>query len=425
MRIILLTYGSRGDVEPFVALGKGLQGAGHSVRLAAPALFKSLASSHDIDYIPLPGDPDRLVQDLVQQAGTRPWRMVTVMSRYVLPLAEQVAGAVREACQGADIVVHSFLMTQAGHEAARELSAPEVSAQLFPVFSITGEFAAVAFPDPPLGRAYRRLTHAITIQTFRQGGRWLYGRVRRRAPHLPPLSRWPFAAASRQRPPILYAFSPHVVAPPVDWAQDVHVTGYWHLGPPDEWKPPSGLLHFLDAGPAPVFIGFGSITARSGGELTDIALEALALSRQRGVLGMGQHGLPNRDLPANVLAIGSVAHSWLFPRMAAVVHHGGAGTTGAGLRAGIPGIIVPFTADQPFWGRQVFRLGVGPRPIPVQQVSATKLAQAISAAVGDSAMRARAQDLGTRIRAEDGVARAMEVICASPRGSAHRSPRVG
>jgi len=412
MRIMLLTYGSRGDVEPFVALGKGLQGAGHRVRLAAPALFEGLASSHGIDYVPLPGDPDRLVQDLVQQAGTRPWRMVSVMSRYVLPLAEQVSGAVREACRGADAVVHSFLMTQAGHEAARELGVPEVSAQLFPVFSATGEFPAPAFPDLPLGRAYRRLTHAITIQTFRQGGRWLYGRVRRRAPHLPPLSRWPFAAAPGQRPPILYAFSPHVVAPPVDWAHDVHVTGYWCLDPPGGWEPPPGLLEFLDAGPAPVFVGFGSITARSGGELTDIALEALALSRQRGVLGMGQYGLPERDMPANVLAIGSVPHSWLFPRMAAVVHHGGAGTTGAGLRAGVPSVIVPFTADQPFWGRQVFRLGVGPRPIPVQQVSATKLARAISAAVEDSAMRARAQRLGGCIRAEHGVARAMEVICS-------------
>jgi sterol 3beta-glucosyltransferase len=416
MRIMLLTYGSRGDVEPFVALGKGLQGAGHSVGLAAPAVYESLASAHGIEYVPLPGDPDRLVQDLVQHAGTRPWRMVTVMSRYVLPLAEQVAGAVREASRGADAVVHSFLMTQSGHEAALELDVPEVSAQLFPVFSATGEFPAVAFPDLPLGRAYRRLTHAITIQTFRQGGRWLYGRVRRRSPHLPALSRWPFAAAPGQRPPILYAFSPHVVTPPADWAGDVHVTGYWSLDPASGWEPPSDLLDFLGAGPAPIFIGFGSITARAGGELTDIALEALALSRQRGVLGMGQRGLPERRLPADVLAIGSAPHSWLFPRMAAVVHHGGAGTTGAALGAGIPSVIIPFTADQPFWGRRVFCLGVGPRPIPVRQLSATNLARAISAAVEDGAMRARAQDLGARIRAEDGIARAMEVICASHRG---------
>jgi UDP:flavonoid glycosyltransferase YjiC (YdhE family) len=417
MRIILLTYGSRGDVEPFVALGKGLQGAGHTVRLAAPALFESLASSHGIEYIPLPGDPDRLVQDLVQQAGTRPWRMVGVMSRYVLPLAERVAGAVREACQGADAIVHSFLMTQAGHEAARELGVPEVSAQLFPVFSGTGEFPAVTFPDLPLGRAYRRLTHAITTQTFRQGGRLLYGRLRRSAPHLPPLSGWPFAAAPGQRPPILYAFSPHVVAPPADWASDVRVTGYWFLDPPGGWEPPPGLFDFLDAGPAPVYIGFGSITARDGSKLTHAALDALALSRQRGVLGMGQHGPRDRGLPTNVYAIGSAPHSWLFPRMAAVVHHGGAGTTGAGLRAGVPNVIVPFTSDQPFWGRQVFRLGVGPRPIPARRLSAVKLAQAISTAVEDSAMRIRAQGLGERIRAEDGVARAIEVICASHHGS--------
>jgi len=344
--------------------------------------------------------------------------MVTVMSRYVLPLAERVAGAVREACKGADAVVHSFLMTQAGHEAAHDFGVADISAQLFPVFSTTGEFPAPAFPDLPLGRAYRRLTHAITTQTFRQGGSMLYGRVRRGAPHLPPLSGWPFAAVPGERPPILYAFSPWVVPPPADWAHDVHITGYWFLDPPDGWQPPPGLLDFLDGGPPPVYIGFGSITARDGGRLMAVALEALALSRQRGVLGMGQHRLPDRDWPSNAYVIGSVPHCWLFPRMAAVVHHGGAGTTGAGLRAGVPNVIVPFTADQPFWGRQVFRLGAGPRPIPVRRLSAAKLAQAISTAVEDGAMRARAQALGECIRAEEGVVRAMEVICAARRGSA-------
>ena len=408
MQVTLLTHGSRGDVEPFVALGKGFVQAGHTVRLAAPEGFNSLAASHGLDFVGLPGEPHRLVQSLVEMAGRNPLRMVAVTSRFVVPLAARVFERVEAACDGAQVLVHSFLLTQAGHEVAKKLGIPDVSAQFFPIFAGTAQFAAVTFPDLPLGGLYRRLSHGITTQTFQQGGRILYWWVRRANPHLPPLTGWPFSSKDGRRPPILFAFSPHVVPPPTDWPGDAHVTGYWFLDEPGAWEPPAELLDFLEAGRKPVSISFGSTVTREPDELGETVLRALALSGQRGVL-VGT-GLPKEVLPVDVLALDYVPYGWLFPRMSAVVHHGGAGTTGAGLRAGVPNIVVPFTSDQPFWGRRVHDLGAGPRPIAAQHLTAERLAGALVRVVRDKDMQYRARTIGECLRAEDGVSQAVNLI---------------
>jgi sterol 3beta-glucosyltransferase len=408
MQVTLLTYGSRGDVEPFVALGKGLLQADHSVRLAAPEGFNSLAAFHGLDFVGLPGDPDRLVQSLVEMAGRNPLRMVAVMSEFVVPLAAGVFERVEAACDGANVIVHSFLLTQAGHEVAKRLGIPDVSAQFFPIFASTAQFAAVAFPDLPLGGLYRRLSHGITTQIFRQGGRILYWWVRRANPHLPPLTGWPFSSKNERRSPILFAFSPHVVPPPADWPAAAHVTGYWFLDEPGAWEPSAELLDFLETGQRPVSISFGSTVTAEADELAETMLRALALSGQRGVM-VGTR-LPKEALPVDVLALDYVPYSCLFPRMSAVVHHGGAGTTGAGLRAGVPNIVVPFTSDQPFWGRRVQDLGVGPRPIAAQHLSAERLAEALVRVVHDKDMHRRARTVGECLRAEDGVSRAVDLI---------------
>ena len=197
---------------------------------------------------------------------------------------------------------------------------------------------------------------------------------------------------------------------PRDWDDSVHVTGYWFLDPPAGWEPPVDLVRFLHAGPPPVYVGFGSMVNRKPEEAADLALQALARTGQRGVLSSGWGGLKKEALPETVFMTGSVPHGWLFPQMAAVVHHGGVGTTAEGLRAGVPSVLTPFFGDQPFWGRRVLDLGVGPRAIPRRQLTADRLAEAIRCAVSDTAMRERAALLGERIRAEDGIARAAEVI---------------
>jgi sterol 3beta-glucosyltransferase len=170
------------------------------------------------------------------------------------------------------------------------------------------------------------------------------------------------------------------------------------------------LVEFLVAGSPPVYVGFGSMAGRNPEKVTQIVFESLARSGQRGVIATGWGGLAVSDLPDNLFKIESIPHDWLFPQMVAVVHHGGAGTTAAGLRAGKPTVICPFFGDQPFWGRRVFELGVGPEPIPHKKLSVEKLANAIQVAVSDDDIRKRAAGLGEKIRAENGIARAVDFI---------------
>ncbi len=410
MRILLMTYGTRGDVEPFVALAHGFVKAGHTARLAAPAVYAPLAAGTGIEYIPLPGDPGELAAAMVREAGNNPLRMIGVMTRFVFPLAAEVFGRLRETAPGSDAVVHSFLFTHAGYELAKSLGVPDYSAQMFPMFVPTSEFAAPGFPDIPLAGIYRKMTHVLFNNIFRHGGGLLYIRVRRGRADLPPLTGWPFSPKAGRVTPLLFGFSEYVVPRPADWPAWAHITGYWQMEEPREQDIPAEVRRFLDSGPAPVYIGFGSYSSQDAARLMVIAREALRQTGRRGVLLAGkQVSLPEDEDP-DFLTVGSIPYRWLFPRMAAVVHHGGAGTTGAVLRAGVPNIIVPFTADQPFWAARVRALGAGPEPVPLRKLTAEKLAEAIDQAVNDSAMRARCRELGKKIDAEDGVDRAVDFI---------------
>jgi UDP:flavonoid glycosyltransferase YjiC (YdhE family) len=220
----------------------------------------------------------------------------------------------------------------------------------------------------------------------------------------------PFNADCLQGCPILYGYSPSVIPKPSDWDDHTHVTGYWFLDPDDDWTPPAALAEFLQAGPPPVYVGFGSMSSRKPEQTADLILRAIAQAKQRAIMLSGWGGLHKEDLPDTVLMVDSVPFSWLFPRVAAVVHHGGAGTTSAGLRAGVPTVVIPFFGDQPFWGQRVAELGVGPAPIPRRRLTAERLAQAMLRAVTDPAMRQHAANLGARIRAEDGIAGAVAVV---------------
>jgi sterol 3beta-glucosyltransferase len=441
VRVTLLTYGTRGDVQPFVALGAGLQRAGCSVRLAAPQVFAPLVAPYPIEFVPLPGDPRELGRIFVDRAASGLVTMLEVLHRYVLPIAAGVMRGVQAACHDADAIVHSFLMTVAGHTAACDLGLPDFSAQIFPVFAPTAAFPSLGlvrrFPDgaprflngvphlgttkpqlglPDLRGTLNRLSHHVFNSIYVLGNWAGYRRLRRDVPDLPPRIHWPFArpwpfagAAHMAHPtraptPLLFAFSRHVVPPPPDWGADVHLTGYWFLESSAAWQPPAALETFLRAGPPPVCIGFGSMLGRDLPALGRVALQALARSGRRGVLVGGWAELERLDLPP------AVPHDWLFQRAAAVVHHGGAGVTAAALCAGIPSVVIPLAADQPFWGQQVHRLGAGPPPIPRRRLTAERLAAALSAALTDDGMRARARDLGVDLRAEDGVAQAVQII---------------
>jgi UDP:flavonoid glycosyltransferase YjiC (YdhE family) len=195
----------------------------------------------------------------------------------------------------------------------------------------------------------------------------------------------------------------------MDWMPNVAVTGYWFTPGDPGWKPPLELQTFLGDGPPPIYIGFGSMPERRPDDLADIVVRALRRARLRGVLGAGWANLEayGGNGP-EVQIVADPPHQWLFPRVSAVVHHGGAGTTHTGLRAGRPTVIVPFLTDQPFWGRRVVATGVGPEPIPRRHLSVEALAAAIHRAVTDPGVLTRAARMGTRIEREDGVAQAVD-----------------
>lgn len=415
MQVTIIAGGSRGDVQPYVALGKGLREAGHTVRVLATQDFQDLITAYGLGFFDMGGGVKALtqsqIQDIVEQGNLL--KILAVTGQGAQQLAHQAAVSGLVACQGSDLILAGFGGLSNGLALAEKLGIPFLQAHLMP-FTPTREFPSVLMPPLPqtwLTTWANGLSHRLTQQMMWQMLRAADNKARTQVLQMAPAPFWgPFAALERQTQPILYGYSPQVIPPPKDWADFIHVTGYWFLEPPAGWEPPGDLVDFLQAGPPPVYLGFGSMLSREPEETADLVLQALARTGQRGVLSSGWGGLKKENLPGTVIMIGSIPHSWLFPKMAAVVHHGGAGTTGAGLWAGIPSIVTPFFGDQPFWGHRVYELGVGPRPIPRQRLTVESLAEAIQCAVSDAALRKNAASLGERIRAENGIARAVAVI---------------
>jgi UDP:flavonoid glycosyltransferase YjiC (YdhE family) len=222
----------------------------------------------------------------------------------------------------------------------------------------------------------------------------------------------PYQQLIKEKAPIVCCYSPTILPLPDDLPPNVHVTGCWFLPPPSGWQPSPELAAFLASGLPPVYIGFGSMgNPETAEETTALVLNALAQSGQRGLLASGWSGLgKNTHISEDVFVLESAPHTWLLPQMSAVVHHGGVGTTGAGMRAGVPNIVIPHFADQFFWGRQVAALGAGPQPIPRQKLTAEKLAQAITQATTDPTMRQRTATLGQKIRTENGLSHALQIF---------------
>ena len=415
MQITIIAGGSRGDVQPYVALGKGLKEAGHTVRVLAPQDYQDLITAYGLEFFDMGGGVKTMaqsqIQDIVEQGNILKILAVTGKGAQQLALQSATQGLV--ACQGSDLILAGFAGLSNGLALAEKLSIPFLQAHLMP-FTPTSEFPSVLTPQLPQTRLTRwanSLSHRFAQQMMWQMLRAADNKARAQVLKMTPAPFWgPFASLRQESQPMIYGYSPHVIPPPADWPDYIHVTGYWFLEPPPGWEPPSDLVQFLQAGPPPVYVGFGSMLSRKPEETADLVLKALARAGQRAVLSSGWGGLKKEHVPETVCMVGSIPHSWLFPKMATVVHHGGAGTTGAGLRAGIPSIITPFFGDQPFWGHRVYELGVGPKPIPRQRLTVEHLADAIQRAVSDTAIRENAARLGERIRAEDGIARAVAII---------------
>jgi sterol 3beta-glucosyltransferase len=414
MRIAIIAMGSRGDVQPYISLGKGLKAAGHSVRLLTHENFEQLVNSYGLEFWPARGNVQEIMESPKLRELLEKGNFLAI-SAYTSKMAQKAAIDWAEdglaACQGMDLLVAGVGGMSVALALAEKLNLPLLQAYIFP-FTPTNAFPAILLPPfvAKFGGFVNRLTHHLFRQVMWQGARKGDRLARKQVLGLPPA---PFLglynSAAMQRYPVLYGFSPSILSKPADW-KNTCITGYWFLDEADDWTPPAALLDFLDRGNPPVYIGFGSMGSRNPEQTADLVLEAIAMTGQRAILQSGWGGLSKNNLPDNVFIVDSISHSWLFPLVAAVVHHGGAGTTSAGLRAGVPTIIIPFFGDQPFWGRRVAELGVGTEPIPRKQLTAKKLATAIHRVVNDRAMCQKAADLGAKIRSEDGIANVVDII---------------
>lgn len=407
MKITILTYGSRGDVQPFLPLSLKLMEAGHSVKLAAPSRFKNLVTEHNIDFIPLAGDPEDLSRRL-NNAGRNFIKLLNEIMNHTTQIGVDVLHQTEEACGDADLILHTFLHAVGAHTFARKKGIPDIHIQMFPMFTPTGDYPNVTWPNWNM-RSLNRFTHQVASNTSWWTARLGFERVRRQAGLPRRTLHWPFDDHQhRPRTPILCAWSPSVLPASNDWPSHVHVTGYYFFSKDHAYESPAELTSFLQGGESPICVTFGSMVNRDREQINRIVREALKQTKNRGIVLSGWSGVQERS-SKDLLYLDAVPHDSLLPHCKMVIHHGGAGTTAAGLRAGIPNIVVPFMGDQRFWGDRVYAIGVGPQPILLKNLSVEKLAHAIVEA-DETMMHRRAQDIGIRIRNEDGTGEAVKWI---------------
>lgn len=423
MNVLILTIGTRGDVQPHIALGVGLSAAGHEVTICTSPRYHGLFEERGPGFAPLSDDIVALVESAEGRAAIEDMSSLVSGVTATVGLLRRHGDIQRKLVRDAwaatsamepDAIVYHPKMT-CGLHFAEKLRIPAVITPLYPLFLPTSAYPNLGLAPLNLGASltglFNRTTHRI-VRSLVRGISTRYFTDWRAEHSLPPLPRGHgiLHDATGRRAAFMNAWSEHVAPNPPDWPGDVETTGYWFLDSPPDWTPSPNLASFLDAGPPPVYIGFGSMASRRPEHTTQIVLDAVARFGGRALLASGWGGLTAAALPDGVFRLESAPHDQLFPRCSAVVHHGGAGTTAAGLRAGRPTVICPFFGDQPFWGRRVYECGAGPEPIPQKKLTAPHLAAAIQSATETPSIRESARDLGCRIREEDGISRAIHFL---------------
>ncbi len=411
MNIVILSIGTFGDVYPFIALGSELKKAGYEVCLATHEPYREFVTRAGIDFSGLAGDPTEWARDGQLLSLVEASRDFNHWMQKLRQLANQVIYQILDSCwascQGADAIIYSPL-AWAGYSIAEKMNLKCVTACLQPL-TRTSCFAPVWISFRNLGGAGNRLAHVLIEQMYWHFFRPYITNWRGNCLRLNPLPlTGPFGQKRWQDQLFLYAFSPSIVQKPYDWPANAQITGYWFMQN-NGFKAEKNLERFIEDGPEPVYIGFGSMPDQDQKYLVNTIFGALELAGTRAVLQMPASGLPLGLLSPQVYHTGWVNHSWLFPKMASVVHHGSATITASSLRAGVPTVAIPYAWDQVFWGRRIAGLQSGPDPILRKNLTSQNLARAIIAATNPS-IKLLARRLGKIIGAEDGKSEAVKII---------------
>ena len=408
-RIALVTIGTQGDVQPYLALAMALRDRGYSVVLGASEEFEGMVTDHGIEFHSLgPSIQAFLMQSRFENAMSQ---SMLINGPSLLRQGQQIVDtAARHAwnmCQGADALILN-MNTSFGIDIAEALHIPALMVALQPLNS-TSEFPLCIYYGADFGPAFNRLTYtAMTVQQIYYN--LPRNKLRRELMGLESRKKGGFFRNTDGTPlTTLYAYSDVISPRPRDWPKSAIVSGYWTLKDQSSWQPSAEFQKFLSEGDAPVYIGFGSMPF--GAERnTQILKEAVKQWGGRAVVARGWGGINPSDLPDTIFAIEKAPHDKLFKYVSAVVHHGGAGTTSAGLHLGRPTFVVPQTVDQPYWGRRVFELGCGPKPVRLRKLTPEILAGALADLSTNEAYRKNASALAEKLHAEDGTSVAIKVI---------------
>lgn len=418
--IVILTAGTYGDVVPHVGLGQRLSATGHRVTVGTTARFAATITAAGLAFQELPASDPREVAatergEAASRAGLPGMLSAT---RTAAEIMRRPIPAMIDIVESADVVLCTAATSLLAAPIAEARGLPCVVLSLQPI-EPTRTHGPALLGGRNLGGPLNR---AVPAMFARLGFRFFSGLVAdlRTRLDLPP------TPASGYRPDeltLLHGISPTVYPRPIDWRAGVDVVGYWWPPAPAEgWQPDPALTAFLADGSTPVYVGFGSMGTGDGPRLSHVVRQALDLSGRRAIVARGWAELTVEG--PDVLTVDDVPHSWLFPQVAAVVHHGGAGTTAAGLRAGVPAVPVPFGYDQPFWARRLTDLGVAPRALPARRITGEQLAASINDAVTDAARRNDASSLAEDLASEDGAARVVDLIADlhRPSGTDYEAP---
>jgi len=384
MKIVMTNLGSLGDVQPLLALAHELRSSGHRPVLALAPLFAARVRELGFDHVAM--GPDLDFREIDRRAitmlmgGADPLEVMQESLGLLSNMLPEFFSTLDGLCRDADVLVSGHLQPAA--QMIHELTQiPFVSIQ---VNHFGGRRAA----------AEREALGGV-INAFRRGR------------GLAPLADAMHSDANSPQL-ALYAMSRHLGIATEGWPEHYHLTGFFFMDE-DGWEPPPELTHFLSDGEPPVVVSFSSLTHEDPEAVTRMILEAVRLTGRRAVVQHGWSGLAEGRMPAGVHAAGFVPHSWLFPRAACVVHHGGAQTSAAVFRAGVPAVVVPHVRDQPVWAELSRDLGVAVT-LASAELSAERLAAAITEALARPGYRAAAVALGAKIRSERGVERARQLI---------------
>ncbi|TAN69946.1 MAG: glycosyltransferase [Methylobacter sp.] len=421
MKIAILTsYGTRGDVQPYLALALRLKEEGHEPILVAGLEYASFIRERQIQYAPMRINVREILgskacgalfngEGKEKRDAMKAWGKA--LSAHLPDILDDIWAASREA----DCLIYPPTLYPAWH-IADKLKIPAIISFAVPAVSVTGAFPAPLLRSSDSGHFFNRWSHRAVIMMLTLGFRSIVKEWCRTTLKVKPPSFFKNYLSRNGMPiPVLYCYSQKLLPMPNDWNDSTLASGYWFLEREEGWQPSPELEDFLSKGSAPVYFGFGSMPSADPERTNRLILSALSQSGERGIIAIGESGMAVQEGHEFVHYERQICHDWLFPRVKAVVHHGGSGTLAIGLRSGKPTIVCPFTAEQTFWGNQVHSLKAGPLPVPQvpqQGFTAEALSEAIKTAVSDPSILKGAEDLGKEIRNEDGLRKAVEFINA-------------